>query len=73
MGTSVITLCTGTRNPGNMWLKHPENADESAWKDLLETMQSALQIAEEYQVTLAFEPEPANVVDSAEKGRKLFE
>lgn len=72
MGTSVITLCTGTRNPDNMWLKHPGNADQSAWKELLETMQSALQIAEEYQVTLAFEPEPANVVDSAEKGRKLL-
>lgn len=72
MGTSVITLCTGTRNSNNMWLKHPGNADQSAWKDLLETMQSALQIAEEYKVTLAFEPEPANVVDSAEKGRKLL-
>jgi sugar phosphate isomerase/epimerase len=73
MGTSVITLCTGTRNPDNMWQKHPGNADNSAWRDLLETMEQALRIAQEYQVTLAFEPEPANVVANAEKGRRLLD
>ncbi len=72
IGTSVITLCTGTKDPDNMWRKHPANSDISAWKDLLETMESALRIAEEYKVALAFGPEPANVVDSAEKGRKLL-
>ena len=25
LGTSVITLCTGTRDPDNMWRRHPEN------------------------------------------------
>lgn len=72
IGTSVITLCTGTRDSNNMWKGHPANNDSTAWDDLLETMGHALQIAEEYQVVLAFEPEPANVVGSAEKGRKLL-
>ncbi len=67
MGTSVITLCTGTRDPNNMWKKHPENNEEAAWKDLLEIMEQALQIADECEITLAVEPEPANVVDSAKK------
>jgi sugar phosphate isomerase/epimerase len=36
-------------------------------------MQEALEIAEEHDVTLAFEPEPGNVVYSAEKGRRLLD
>ena len=73
MGTSVITLCTGTRDPDNMWQKHPDNDEASAWQDLLETMEQAIKIAEKHEVILAFEPEPANVVDNAEKGRKLLD
>ncbi|MEJ7738630.1 MAG: sugar phosphate isomerase/epimerase [Chitinophagaceae bacterium] len=72
MGTSVITLCTGTRDPDNIWRKHPANSDSSAWKDLLETMEKAIGIAEDYSLTLAFEPEAANVIDTAEKGQKLL-
>jgi sugar phosphate isomerase/epimerase len=36
-------------------------------------MRQAVQIAEEYGVTLAFEPEVANVVDSAPKARRLLD
>ncbi len=25
MGTSVITLCTGPRDPSEMWRHHPDN------------------------------------------------
>ena len=42
MGTSVITLCTGTRDPENMWSWHPENASSSAWSDLLSSMEAAV-------------------------------
>lgn len=72
IGTSVITLCTGTRDPNNMWQKHPGNSDSSAWKDLLETMEHAIRIAEDHQVIVAFEPEQANIIDTAEKGRQLL-
>ena len=72
MGTSVITLCTGSRDADNMWRWHPENASPQAWSDLLTSMEAALRIAEEERVTLAFEPERANVVDSAAKGRALL-
>jgi sugar phosphate isomerase/epimerase len=73
MGTSIITLCTGTRDPHDQWRWHPENASAQAWQDLLSAMESALQIAEETDVTLAFEPERANVVNSAAKGRALLD
>ena len=73
LGTSTVTLCTGTRDPEDMWRRHPDNATPQAWRDLLATMQVALEIAEEHGVTLAFEPEINNVVDSAEKGRRLLD
>ena len=72
LGTSIITLCTGSRDPENMWRWHPENASPQAWSDLLSSMEAALLIAEEEQVTLAFEPERANVVHSAAKGHALL-
>lgn len=73
MGTSVITLCTGTRDPENMWRHHPGNSSPEAWRDLLASVERALEIAEEHGATLAFEPEVNNVVDSAEKGRRLLD
>ena len=73
LGTSTVTLCTGTRDPDDMWRRHPDNATPEAWRDLLATMQVALEIAEGHGVTLAFEPEISNVVDSAEKGRRLLD
>ena len=73
LGTSVITLCTGTRDPESMWRQHPENNSPEAWEDLVASMNQALQIAEENEVTLAFEPEVSNVVDSASKGRRLLD
>jgi sugar phosphate isomerase/epimerase len=73
LGTSTVTLCTGTRDPEDMWRRHQDNARPEAWRDLLATMQEALETADEYGVTLAFEPEAANVVDSAAKGRRLLD
>jgi sugar phosphate isomerase/epimerase len=73
LGTSVITLCTGTRDPESMWRRHPENDSPEAWEDLVASMKEALQIAEENKVTLAFEPEVSNVVDSASKSRRLLD
>ena len=72
MGTSVITLCTGTRDTESMWRRHPENDSAAAWRDLVASLNDALAIADEHDVTLAFEPEPANVVSSAARGRDLL-
>ncbi|TBL73894.1 sugar phosphate isomerase/epimerase family protein [Paenibacillus thalictri] len=73
MGTSIITLCTGTRDPSDMWRFHPDNSSPSAWKDLVASVRQAVGIAEEYGVTVAFEPEAANVVDTAVKARRLLD
>jgi len=73
LGTGVITLCTGTRDPDHMWRRHPDNDTPAAWADLVASMSQAVEAAEEYGVILAFEPEVANVVDSAQKARRLLD
>jgi sugar phosphate isomerase/epimerase len=73
MGTRVVTLCTGTRDPDDMWRRHADNDTNEAWSDLLESMEAALRIAEDEGLTLAVEPEVSNVVDSARKGRALLD
>jgi sugar phosphate isomerase/epimerase len=73
LGTDVITLCTGTRDPENMWRRHPLNDSPEAWRDLSSSMERALALADTYGVTLAIEPEVANVVDSAHKARRLLD
>ena len=72
MGASVITICTGTRDLDDMWRRHPDNDGPAAWADLLATLGVALRIADEHDVTLAFEPEPANVARDAQRGRDLL-
>jgi sugar phosphate isomerase/epimerase len=73
IGIPVITICTGTRDPENMWRHHRDNQSPQAWADLTCTLGEALAIAEEYGVALAFEPEVSNVVDSARQGRRLLD
>lgn len=73
LGTSIITLCTGTRDPDDMWRDHPDNDSPEAWRDLRISMDAALAIAETYRITLAIEPEPANVISSAVKARRLLD
>ena len=73
LGTRVVTLCTGTRDPDDMWRRHPDNRTPEAWRDMLASVGAALEVAEAHGVTLAFEPEHANVVDSAAAGRRLLD
>ena len=70
--TKVITLCTGTRDRHDMWRAHPDNDTPAAWRDLLTSMTKALTTADKHDITLAIEPETANVVNTAHKARRLL-
>ena len=72
LGTDLLTLCTGTRNPDNMWRDHPQNSSPEAWLDLLTAMEQALAHAEGQNVRLGIEPEVSNVVSSPHKARDLL-
>jgi sugar phosphate isomerase/epimerase len=73
MGTRLVTLCTGTRDPDDQWKHHPDNASAEAWRDLLEEMGKAVALADASGVDLGIEPELANVVSSAAAARRLID
>ncbi len=73
LGTSVAALCTGTRDTESMWRTHPGNSTPEAWRDLIQTLEQLLPIAEACGVKFGIEPEPNNVVDSARKAHRLLE
>ena len=73
MGTSFISLCTGTRHPTDKWAWHQDNDTSQAWKELTLTMQRAIAIAETHDLLLGIEPEHANVVSSPAKARRLLD
>jgi len=73
MGTTLVTLCTGTRDAQDQWRWHADNASPAAWSDLLEEMVKAVIIAARHDVHLGVEPELANVVSSAAKARALLD
>ncbi len=35
LDTRIITLCTGTRDPEDMWKWHPDNVRRSTWESLV--------------------------------------
>jgi sugar phosphate isomerase/epimerase len=73
LGTRVVTLCTGSRDATDMWRRHPDNRTPEAWRDMLASIEAALAQAHAHDVTLAFEPEHNNIVNSAAAGRRLLD
>ncbi len=69
----AITLCTGTRDTTSMWRWHADSYTDDAWNDLVISMRAAAHIGEAHSVTMAFEPEVNNSVDSARKARRLLD
>jgi sugar phosphate isomerase/epimerase len=72
MGTSLVTLCTGTRDADDQWRHHADNQGAEAWRDLLTEMGKAAALAEAHGVDLGIEPELANVVNSADAAKRLL-
>jgi sugar phosphate isomerase/epimerase len=73
LGIPILTLCTGTRDPDDMWRHHPDNTSSEAWSDLMDGMQRAIAIAERHGVLLGIEPETANVVCSAQAAKTFID
>ena len=73
LGAPVVTLCSGTRDPEDMWRPHPDNGTAEAWRDLRASLDEVLPDAEAAGVDLAVEPEVSNVVDSAARARRLLD
>ena len=72
MGTKLVTLCTGTRDSQDQWRRHPDNGSAEAWADMRAEMEKAAALAERFSIRLGIEPELANIVDSAQKAKRLI-
>ena len=73
LGCNLITLCTGTRNPKDAWVWHPDNETEETWAAFRRTLDPLIDYARKYNIYLGIEPEVVNVIDSADKACRLFE
>lgn len=72
LGTTLVTVCTGSRDPNNMWKHHPDNESSEAWRTLCESMQEALLLAEQNDIYIGVEPEMGNVINSSRKAKQLI-
>jgi len=72
-GCPIITLCSGTRDPFDMWRAHPENGGQEAWSETIGSLEIALRVTEHFGTTLGIEPEPTNVISDAPRARRLLD
>ncbi|WP_382309373.1 sugar phosphate isomerase/epimerase family protein [Herbiconiux sp. UC225_62] len=72
-GAVAATLCSGSRDPANMWGRHPDTASEAAWSDFRRSLDALLPSAEAAGVLLAIEPEPANTVSGTDRALRLID
>ena len=73
LGAEAVTLCTGTRDPENIWRAHPDNATPEAWNDLRATLDVLMEAASDGGGVLGIEPEPGNVVCDAATAARLLD
>ena len=73
LGAPIVTLCTGSRDAGNMWAHHPQNTSPAAWADMADELSHALDRAAHYGLRLGIEPEPANVICDAPAARRILD
>ena len=73
LGIPVLTLSTGTRDTDDLWRAHPDNQTREAHRDLRLSLRAALQLTADTAVTLAFEPEAANVIQTADQALDLLD
>ncbi|HEY0124731.1 MAG TPA: sugar phosphate isomerase/epimerase family protein [Rhizobium sp.] len=73
IGAPLVTLCTGSRHPSDMWAFHPNNASAEAWRDMRAELDFALGLAADHGLRLGIEPEPGNIVADARLARRLLD
>ncbi len=73
MGTGLVTVCSGSKDPQNQWRHHPANDDPASWIEMCREFEFMLHIAEQHDLTIGVEPEPANVVSSPRNAARLLD
>jgi sugar phosphate isomerase/epimerase len=73
LGIPVITLSSGSRDPQDMWRYHPDNNTDAAWSDSRDSLTALAAAAAGHGVTLAVEPEHANILATAALARRMLD
>ena len=73
MGTRLLTLCTGTRDPDDQWRRHRTTTRRGLARPSREHGGRDRRSRSAHDVDLGIEPERANVIDSAAKARRLLD
>jgi sugar phosphate isomerase/epimerase len=72
MGTGLVTVCSGSKDPQDQWRRHPANDDPASWIEMCREIEFMLGLAEQHDLTIGVEPEPANVVSSPSNAARLL-
>lgn len=72
LGAQVVTLCTGTKDPDDMWRWHPDNATTAAWDDAMTILTRLAEQAAESGVLLGIEPERGNIVADVDAAVRML-
>ena len=72
MGTGLVTVCSGSKDHQDHWRRHPANDDPASWIEMCREIEFMLGLAEQHDLTIGVEPEPANVVSSPSNAARLL-
>jgi sugar phosphate isomerase/epimerase len=73
LGVDTVTISTGTCDPDDMWRAHPANTTQASWDAMVTAVRALVDVAARYGVSVAFEPEPGNVVQTVQQARLLLD
>jgi sugar phosphate isomerase/epimerase len=73
MGTNLVTVCSGSRDPDDQWRWHPDNDSSESWSQMCREFEALLSIADAQDVLIGVEPEHANIVRSTKAAKRLLD
>lgn len=68
----MLTVCSGSLDATDRWRRHPGNDDPASWRDMCREFEILCAIAETNNILIGVEPEPANIVSSAQRAADLL-
>ena len=68
----MLTVYGGSMDPTDKWRRHSANDDEATWGRMCREFEVICAIAESNGLLIGVEPEPANIVNSAERAANLL-
>lgn len=73
MGADMLTVCSGSMDPHDKWRRHPANDEAQSWTEMCREFEIICDLAEQHDILIGVEPEPANIVSSAAKAAQLLQ